>query len=151
MKEYKSEKKRIGILHPRYGKLPNGGTLVKPCDSPPPPPPPKQPMVKFKNGSEIYDFDCNEGVRGQRASDLWIGHSVLCHSCKNRAICKFQDDYLEQFVHIIDIYNGVFELNCNHYKTIEALYQRYDDKVLDEQMQLDIHNQHLKIIQNGLK
>ena len=151
-------KNRIGILHPRYkkvkiprggfglekvnkedserkyGKLPNGGTLVKPCDSPPPPPPSKQPTVKFKNGSEINSIGCDKGVRGRRVSDILKSHSVLCNSCKNKVICKFQGDYLGQFVHIIDIYDGVFELNCNHYKTIEALYQRHDDKVLHEQM-----------------
>jgi hypothetical protein len=133
-------KKKVGMLHPKYkkakmprggfglekvnrkdstyeyGKLPNGGTLVKPCDSPPPPPPPSQPMVKFKNGSKIHSIDCNDRVRGQSASDLWMHHEILCHSCSNKDICKYQGDYLEQVVHIVDTYSGVFDLNCNHYK-----------------------------------
>lgn len=169
-------KKKIGMLHPKYkkvklpkggfglekvnkkdteckyGKLSNGGTLVKPCDSPtPPPPPPSQLMIKFKNGSEIHSIDCNDGIRRQGANNLCTNNEIQCHSCSNKDICKYQGDYLEQVVHIIDVYDGVFDLNCNHYRTIEALHIRYNDEVLYEKMTLDIYDQHRKIIQNGLK
>lgn len=135
----------------KYGKLSNGATLVKPTDKPAPPPPPAQPKVKLKNGSEIYGLDCNESIRGQSASDIWINHEILCNVCINKDICKYKGDYLEQVVHIIDVYDGVFDLNCNHYRTIKALHVKYDDKLLDEKMTLDIYDQHRKIIQNGLK
>lgn len=98
----------------KYGKLENGGTLVKPCDSPPPPPPPSQLIVKFENGSEIHSVDCNNGIRGQSASNLWMNSEIQCNTCNNKDICKYQGDYLEQVVHIIDVYDGVFELDCKH-------------------------------------
>lgn len=76
----------------------------------------RQSIIKFKNGSEIHSIDCDEGVRGQNAYNIWIDKEVLCHSCIVKDICKYHGDYLEQMVHIIDTYDRVFELNCNLYK-----------------------------------
>lgn len=101
-------------------KLPRGGfglekhsntTFVKPTDRPAPPPQ-------------------KQHIRGQRASDIWMSHSILCHSCKNKDICKYQGDYLEKVVHIIDTYDGVFELNCGNYEYIQK--EVYKDKIKEE-------------------
>lgn len=103
---------------PRGGFGSNDGvTFVKPTDRPAPPPP-------------------KQKIRGQRASDIWINHSILCHSCKNKDICKYQGDYLEQVVHIIDVYDGIFELNCSNYEHPEVVYMRKLEKTYEDNIDL---------------
>lgn len=54
--------------------------------------------------------------KSNKRKDL-IDKPIQCHSCNNKDICKYQGDYLEQVVHIIDVYDGTFELNCNYYES----------------------------------
>lgn len=108
-------------------KLPRGGfglkkhsnaTFVKPTDRPAPPPP-------------------KQHIREQRSNDIWINHEILCNSCKNKDICKYKGDYLRQDVHIVNSYNGIFELNCSHYEQPKLIKQKREslqqeiDKILN--------------------
>lgn len=117
MESYQPRKK-IGMLHPRYKKV-----KCKRCTK-------KdnrkdvtvsKAMIKFENGSEIHSVDCDDSTRGKRANDMWMNQEIQCYSCSNKDICRYHGDYLEQVVHIIDVYDGVFDLTCNHYKSMEVL------------------------------
>lgn len=96
-------------------KLPRGGFGLEkrlPLENKEPP------MPKFKN-----------------KNDSRIDQSILCYTCSNKDICKYQGDYLEQVVHIVDIYDGVFELGCNHYrhpKLIKIKERKYLQQEIDK-------------------
>lgn len=100
-------------------KLPKGGFGLEkrlPLEDKEPP------MSKFKNKNNSR-----------------IDQSILCHTCSNKDICKYQGDYLEQVVHIIDVYDGVFELNCSRYECIR-IDDGISDDIIDEHLSIAIHS-----------
>lgn len=115
------------MLHPRYKKtrLPKGGFGLEKVNKEDIKQ--SQLIVKFENGSEIHGIDCDDSIRGQSSNNIWMNQEIQCHSCCNKDVCKYHGDYLEQIVHIIDVYDGVFDLNCNHYKPVmKRIIQKLD-------------------------
>ena len=120
-------KKKIGMLHPKYKKI-------------------RPPRGSFgSNGVRVATTENRRSLKDKLPpspnKESIIDKPIQCHTCNNKDICKYQGDYLEQVVHIIDAYDGVFDLSCNHYKPIEVLKMKktiYDIGINSEEWNKDL-------------
>ncbi|GAA0102412.1 hypothetical protein UT300012_31270 [Paraclostridium bifermentans] len=130
-------KKKVGMLHPKYKKI-------------------RPPRGSFgSNGVRVTTTENRRSLKDKLPptpnKERMIDKPIQCHTCSNKDICKYQGDYLEQVVHIIDVYDGVFDLSCNHYRSIEVLKMKktiYDLGINSEEWNrdLDLSNNVLKSV-----